>query len=517
MATPGQSDSPSESVNDSTSAADNLSTAPDSISPSNRASQLGFMEHVVLAVGWLSCVVLAWVPLVVAVLLVGLVAGSMLASYSLLLIGGFAATDQRFLRWCVFGLVSAAIVLSGALLRHVFRPQGRRERVFGPGGRVLRAILHKPAEKPNGVLSQIPDASSVFFGTVLIVGAHIWLVRRPVASAGSVALIIANLLLWSFYWAEGVLVLAGRLAWGLHRLARSGRYIAGFISALLLVAGVYVGWSWLHLIGWAKDQATTAMARTDVKESVGTTTPPLAPRTFLFSVAESFWPELATDAGVRHLIAPLLFRTATVSPEEVALLTWDGLPHYAQYGGFVSADEAAAPAFKLCIEKLYPGQVSRVKKLPSFRQYRLDDDSEHDALLGAVLAICENHAMRTPYDDLVQVLERAAVNAAIDITRRNKRIVLSDEDAGYFERCPNRFEAPDHRLAVEQELARVKWSELRPIQKVIIIEKAVLELDDDEIAAHHSPMTKVQVKNTYQNSIQKIRSKLVTACPSERL
>ena len=125
--------------------------------------------------------------------------------------------------------------------------------------------------------------------------------------------------------------------------------------------------------------------------------------------------------------------------------------------------------------------------------------------------------MRTPYDDLVQVLERAAVNAAIDITRRNKRIVLSDEEATYFERCPNRFEAPDHRLAVEQELARVKWSELRPIQKAIILEKAVLELDDDEIAAHHSPMTKVQVKNTYQNSIQKIRNKLVTACPSERL
>lgn len=513
MATPEPPDVPSKTVAVSPPADDNLPSDP----APNRRSQLGLMEHAVLAVGWLSCVVLAWVPLVVAVLLIGLVVVSMLASYSLLRIGGFAATDQRFLRWCVFGLVSAAVVLVGALLRRVFRPQGSRERVFGPGGRVLRAILHKPTEKPNGVLSQIPDASSVFFGTLLIVGAHVWLVRRPVASAGSVAFIIANLLLWSFYWSVGVFELGGQLAWGLHRLARSGRYIAGFISALLLVAGLYVGWSWLHFVTWAKDQATTAMASTDVRESVSTTAPPLAPRTFLFSVAESFWPELATEAGVRHLIAPLLFRTATVSPDEVALLTWDGLPRYAQYGGFVSADEAAAPAFKLCIEKLFPGQVSRVKKLPSFRQYRLDDDSEHDALLGAVLEICENHAMRTPYDDLVLVLEKAAVNAAIDITRRNKRIILSDEDGGYFERCPNRFEAPDHRLAVEQELARVKWSELRPIQKAIILEKAVLELDDDEIAAHHSPMTKGQVKDTYQNSIRKIRAKLVTACPAERL
>jgi len=517
MATPEQSAGPSEAVNSSAPTADKLSPAADSLSPSNRWSQLGFVEHAVLAVGWLSCVVLAWVPLVVAVLLLGLVVVSMIGSYSLLRVGGFAATDQRFLQCCVLGLIAAAVVMVGVLLRYVFRPKGSRERVFGPGGRVLRAILHKPTENPKGVLSQIPDASSMLVTTLLIVSAHVWLVHRPVASAGAVALIIANLLVWSLYWSVGVFRLGGQLAWGLHRLARSGRYVAGFISALLLVSGVYIGWSWVHFIDWAKGQASTAMERTDVEESVSATAPPLAPRTFLFSIAESFWPELATDAGVRHLIVPLLVKTETVSPDEVALLIWDGLPRYAQYGGFVSADEAAAPAFKLCIEKLYPGQVSRVKKLPSFRQYRLDDDSEHDALLGAVLAICENHAMRTPYDDLVRVLERAAVNAAIDITRRNKRIVLSDEDAGYFERCPNRFEAPDHRLAAEQELARVKWSELRPIQKAIILEKAVLELDDDEIAAHHSPMTKRQVKNAYQNSIRKIQEKLITTCPSERL
>lgn len=178
MATPEQPEVPSKTVAVSLRADDNQPSGP----APNRRSQLGLMEHAVLAVGWLSCVVLAWVPLVVAVLLIGLVVVSMLASYSLLRIGGFAATDQRFLQWCVFGLVSAAVVVVVALLRRVFRPQGSRERVFGPGGRVLRAILHKPTEKPNGVLSQIPDASSLLIGTLLIVGAHVWLVRRPAPS-----------------------------------------------------------------------------------------------------------------------------------------------------------------------------------------------------------------------------------------------------------------------------------------------------------------------------------------------
>ncbi len=68
-------------------------------------SSLTLWSMQVLAVGWLSCVVLAWVPLVVAVLLIGLVEARLNAgSYSLLRIGGFAPTDQRFLRWCVFGI-----------------------------------------------------------------------------------------------------------------------------------------------------------------------------------------------------------------------------------------------------------------------------------------------------------------------------------------------------------------------------------------------------------------------------
>lgn len=501
---------------------DALATPPAEAPPSapsqrKPAPQLGWAEQAVLALGWLACVVLAWLPLLLGVVLLGLLLISTATSYTLLRIGGFAATDTRFLRWCVFGLVTASVVLVGALLRRIFRPEGSRERVLGPGGRVLRVILRKPVQNQNGVLSQIPDAPSLLLVSILIVAAHVWLARRPVASAGSVALIIANLVLWSLYWPVGVLRLGGTAAWGLHRLARSGRYRAGFITALLLVGGAYVGVSWVRFVRWASSEMASAMASTDVEESVSDSSPSLAPRVLLFSLAETFWPEQATQAGVLHLIAPLLARTATVAPDEISLLSWDGLPRYAQYGGFVSADEAAPPAFKLCIEKLYPTQVSRVKRLPSFRQFRLDDDSEHDVLLGAVLEVCEYHALRKPYGDLILVLERAAVNAAIDTKRRSKRVVLSDDDGGYFDRCPNPYDAPDRLLAAEQELARIKWSELRPIQKAIILEKAVLELDDDEIADHHSPMTKAQVKDTYQNSIKKIRTKLVTTCPADRL
>lgn len=492
------------------------STSVASGSQQDPHARLGIVEHAVLGVGWLACLALAWLPLLLVVVLLGLLLVSTAASYSLLRVGAFAATDRRFLRWCVFGLVTACVVLAGAFLRRVMRPQGSHERVLGPGGRVLRVILRRPSEQQQGWPSQIPDTPSLLAFTLLLIGGHVWLSRRPSASAGTVALIVTNLVLLSIYWPAFVLWLGGRLAWALHRVARSGRYSAGFISALLLIGGLYVGVSWVRFVRWAQSEITTAMSRTDVEESVSDSAPGLAPRAFLFSLAEAFWPEQATDAGVRHLVAPLLARTTTVAPDELARLGWDGLAQYAQYGGFVSADEAAPPAFKLCIETLYPAQVSRVKRLPSFRQFRLDDDSEHDVLLGAVLEICENHALRKPYDNLVQVLERAAVNAAIDTKRRNQRIVISDENSGYFDRCPNPYDAPDHRLSIEQELARVKWSELRPVQKAIIIEKAVLELEDDEIAANHSPMTKGQVKDAYQNSIKKIRSKLVASCPADR-
>jgi len=489
---------------------------PVQVAPKSQPTQLGLLEHAVLALGWLSCVFLALLPVLLGVIVLGWIILSALASYSLLRLGAFAIADRRFFVWFVFGLITASVVLLGAILRRIFRPKGTRERVIGPGGRVLRVLLRRPKENQQGWLSQIPDAPGLFMATLALVGLRLWLMRHPSPSAGTVALLLANLVLLGLYWPTFVLWFGGKEAWAVHRLARAGRYSAGFITALLLCGGFYAGVSWMRFVRWAQQEVSTAAARTDVEESVVDSAPANVPRVLLFSLAETYWPEQATQAGVHHLVGPLLARTASVSPEELALLGWDGLPAYTQYGGFVSADEAAPPAFKLCIEKLYPSQVSRVKRLQSFRQFRLDDDSEHDALLGAVLAICENHALRRPYDDLVKVLERAAVNAAIDTKRRRQRIVLGDSEGDYFDRCPNPYDAPDHRLSVEQELARVKWSELRPIQKAIILEKAVLELEDEEIAAHHAPMTKGQVKDTYQNSIRKIRSKLVSACPTER-
>jgi len=182
-----------------------------------------------------------------------------------------------------------------------------------------------------------------------------------------------------------------------------------------------------------------------------------------------------------------------------------------QYGGFVVVDKAVEPPFEVCVKTLFPSEVARVKELPTFRSFRLDSDTAHDVLLGAVLQVCENHAFRRAYDNVAQVLERAVLNGAIDVTRRRKRVVTGTQDEGYFDRCPSPFEAPDQRMAAEQELARVKWSELKDLQKAVILEKAVLELDDVEIAANHH-MSPSRAKDTYQNAIKKIRSKLVSAC-----
>jgi len=497
-----------------------VATSPDglkhaALDRSEPPAKLGIVEQAVLAIGWLSCVVLAWVPLLVGAALLGCLIILTAASYSLLRTGAFAVRDDRFADFCAFGLVAALVVMVGTLLRRLVRLQRRNVCVTGPTGQVWRVLLRREPDEKQGFLSWVPDMPALLLVTLLLVGVRIWLFRHPDASVGAITFIIATLMVLGIYWPTAVLWFGGKLAWALHRFARTGRYSAGFVSALLLMGGIYFGVSWVRVVHWAEGEVSMALSRTDVDVSVSDSAPSAAPRVLLFSLAEAFWPEQATEAGVRHLVAPLLARTSVVAPDDLAFLGWDGLAQYAQYGGFVSADEAAPPAFKLCIEKLYPAQVSRVKHLPSFRQYRLDDDSEHDALLGAVLEICQNHALRRPYDNLVQVLETAAVHAAIDIKRHHKRLVLSDDGGGSADFCPSPHDAPDRRLSAEQELARVKWSELRSVQKAIVIEKAVLELTDEEIAANHSPMTKEKVKDTYQNAIKKIRAKLLTSCPAD--
>lgn len=475
-------------------------------------AQLDVSARALLGAGWLGFIILLWLPLLLAAAGIGLLLVWIAASYALLQCGGFTAPDGKFLKGLVLGAAYAIAVGIGMTLRALSRPKDQRERLIGPGGRVLRVILGRQPPPLARHAEWFPDAPVLFVGAAFVVVSQALIFRRPSAGSLTISLILACLFYISLTWAAWWLWQGGRLGWAMYRFARRTEYRAGLLSGLFLVGSLAAGGLWWSAFDSELAEFVAQPEFETLHDAVAEAAPNTVVRRLLFGTAEVLWSEPATKQGVWRLVGPLVDRTAHENPDELVWISMDGLPRLAQFGGFVSADEAAAPAFTLCVNKLFPGEVSRVKKLPSFTSFRLDDDAEHDVLLGAVLQICENHAFRRPYENLGHVLERAAVNGAIDIKRRGKRVVVSDPEEGYFDRCPSPYDAPDRRIAAEQELARVKWSELKPLQKAVILEKAVLELDDEEIAANHN-MSRDRAKNTYQNSIKKIRTKLLAACP----
>lgn len=491
---------------------ESLESAQAVATPQRVRAQLGVPARALLGGGWLGFLLLVWLPLLLALAGGGVLLVWIAASYALLRSGAFSAPDGRFLSGLVVGAFCAIGVGIGVALRSLSPPKEQREPLIGPGGRVLRVILRQRTPPLGRFAEWFPDAPMLIAGAALLVVGQALIFRRPSAGSLTISLVLACLLWLSLAWLSWGLWKGGGLAWAMYRFARRTEYRAGLLSGLFLVGSLGAGVLWWSTADIIQSEFLAQPEYEALQDAIAEAAPRTAARILLFGTAEVLDPDRATQEGVRHLIAPLVSRTAHEDPDELAWLSLDGLPRFAQYGGFVSADEAAAPAFAVCIKKLFPDEITKVKRLPSFRSFRLDDDTEHDVLLGAVLQICEYHAFRRPYDNLVQVLERAAVNGAIDTIRRAKRMVVSDPEEGYFDRCPNPYDAPDRRIAAEQELARVKWSALKPLQKAVILEKAVLELEDDEIAANHS-MTRARAKDTYQNSIKKIRTKLVAACP----
>jgi len=463
-----------------------------------------------LGASWLGFVGLVWLPVLLTLLGSALLLLACLASYALLCSGAFAATDESFETGVSLGLAMAAAVAVGSVLRLVLSPKEDRERVISPGGRILRVVRRSSTETQPGLVRWLPERATLVLVAALFVMAQAWLFRWPNAGPGTVGLVVGSLASLSLLVVTKILLPGGRAAWELYRFACRSEYCAGLLSGLFLVGSLGAGrvcWRNAHKI----ESALTVQAEQESSIGPRSFTASGRIRAALFHSSEVLWPQRATQEGARRIIAPLLARTAHVSAYELSWVSVDGLPRLVQYGGFVVVDKAVEPPFEVCVKTLFPSEVARVKELPTFRSFRLDSDTAHDVLLGAVLQVCENHAFRRAYDNVAQVLERAVLNGAIDVTRRRKRVVTGTQDEGYFDRCPSPFEAPDQRMAAEQELARVKWSELKDLQKAVILEKAVLELDDVEIAANHH-MSPSRAKDTYQNAIKKIRSKLVSAC-----
>jgi hypothetical protein len=322
------------------------------------------------------------------------------------------------------------------------------------------------------------------------------------------------LALSSLYWVLIVLGQGLRMALFVYRFARSSEYRAGAVTVLLFCIGsaAAAAGAWLGEDAIA-DLPAPSEAGALLRQTVGTA-PAATLRSALFGLSERFWPEAATREGVRHLLAPLLAETAHPSPSELSWIDSDGRLRLSQLGAAGSVPAVPGATWQACIAELYPAKVSRVKQLPAFGAQRLDDDTEHDVLLGAVLQICTNHTLRSQYAELSRVLERAAVSSALNVGHhRGREVIAHDPAAQMGQLCPLPAEHPDRRLAAEQELAGVGWRGLTALQKSILIEKAVLRYDDTEIAGHHPPLRAGQVTDAYQNSINKLRSKLSEVCP----
>lgn len=480
--------------------------------PVPEGPRLGIWAGGCLAITWLGSLILAWLPILLASAGLGLIALWCGVGYAFLSVGAFAAADAQFASWITAGLGLAGLSLFGAVLRRLLSPRGLRR--AGPGGRFLRFLSRRALPRRVSLIDDLPDYWLVLVLAGLVSAAVTYLWRHPEGGLVSGTLLGASLALSSLYWVLLVLGQGLRIALFVYRFARSSEYRAGAVTALLFCIGSAAAGAsaWLGEDAIAELPAPSE-AGALLRQTVGTA-PAATLRSALFGLSERSWPEAATREGVRHLLAPLLAETAHPSPSELSWVDSDGRLRFSQLGGAASVPAAPGAEWQACIAALYPAKVSRVKQLPAFGSQGLDDDTEHDLLLGAMLRSCTTHALRSQYADLPRVLERAVLSSALSVKqRRGREVIAHDPAAQMGQLCPLPAEHPDRRLAAEQELAGVGWRGLTALQKSILLEKAVLRYDDVEIAGHHPPLSAGQVKDAYQNSLNKLRSKLSEACP----
>jgi hypothetical protein len=251
-------------------------------------------------------------------------------------------------------------------------------------------------------------------------------------------------------------------------------------------------------------------------------------REILFEIAESYWPERAFLAGLQRFLSPLFeaasdpydsqeFGSRISSPVLLAML--DGV-----IDGEDSADEEGV--FRKCVHDLHPTITSRAERLIIRDYHQLKRADGYDISIQALLNVCHSHSTKGRYPKLEGAFWLAVGREAkkrVDPSRKYRREIGEsalgapgvDCDAdfsGYLERCPSPYESTEQRLAALEELAQIKWQDLNRLQCTVILQKAVLEWTDEEIADAHKGMTLAKAKNTYQNARKKIREKLAGTC-----
>lgn len=451
-----------------------------------------------------------------------------LASFALLHSGGLALTESAFGLAMAAGAGLAGLCMFGTFARWVagrLRRGVERQRVIGPGGRVLR-VLHVPSKEPatHPVLSWIPDAATLLLITFVVVRLLEWGGNRWLPDALSCALVLACLYLFCLYAPLWLARLWIGLFRGLFRFARRTGFRAGAVTvALLALVGTTV-FSEARSLPTGSSPSVRASGELQRAQTASQ-----IQRELLFDLADTIWPEQAFVSGVRRYLAPLF--DAARDPYDAQLGFWhrpDRSVLLAMSDGIVGVEgtRGVKETFDECVQALYPGVTSRAEKRIVSSYHQLKRADGYDIALDVLLRICNNHSENGPYPKLEAAYWLAIgreANKRVDPTRRYRREVGESAlgspgvdcdagDPGFIERCPSPWDSPEERAATLEELAQIRWQELNRLQCTVILQKAVLGWSDEEIAAAHSGMDTARAKDTYQNARRKIRQKLSGGC-----
>ena len=463
----------------------------------------------------------------------------LLASYSLLHTGGFTISDASFQLATQVGAGVAVLSVLGAVGRWAvgrWRRTDVRQRVIGPGGRVMRVFYttkQEPVQHP--LLSWVPDAWMLFLLYLLVVRGLQWDGNRWIPAVIPCALILANLYLFSLYsvWWLGRLW-TGLWLW-LLRFARGSGFRAGAVT--MLVVGL-VSWTiWADVRARADVMARDKLSEDQDERDAVRRQLSAAPTKYalqhelLFVTAEELWPERAFVAGLEHFLEPLF--AAVHGPYWAGASLSADRPLLAMLGQGIATpdDEDSEKLFRDCVTDLYPKETSSAERAIVRQYHQLKRADGYDLVLEALLNVCQTHSTKTRYEKLIPAFWRAAKNAAnkrVDPNRKYRREVSvsalgapgadcdAEEPDRSAVRCPTARDGSVQRLEALETLAEINWLELTRVQCTVIFQKVLLRMSDAEIAASHAGMNPDQAKNTYQNARKKLRDGMTNTCRPSR-
>lgn len=201
------------------------------------------VKSVALRAAWLVFVIFSALPSVISLTVVSLVGLWLVAALSLLHTGGLAMVERNFELWWTIGLALMLVSVSGAVLRRLRgKPKSVevRQRVIGPGGRVLRVFFEKKTDAAQSlsahpILSWIPDGYVLLFLFIVVVRWGEWGGNRLLPDGLSVLLVAANLYLFLLYIPLWLFRVGWRVCQRLLRFAWVTEFRAGMFTILFLI------------------------------------------------------------------------------------------------------------------------------------------------------------------------------------------------------------------------------------------------------------------------------------------